>query len=58
MNDRALIQISFLLVVGGFVCGGLRAEASDRRKPNVVYMMLDEIGYCVLFNLGEVDWKT
>ena len=32
MNCRALSKMSFLLVVGAFVCGGLRAEASDRQE--------------------------
>jgi len=50
--------MSFLLVVGAFVCGGLRAEASDRGKPNVVYMMLDEIGYFELSSMGHKILKT
>jgi len=50
--------MSFLFVVGAFVCGGLRAEASDHRKPNVVYMMLDEIGYFELSSMGHKILKT
>ena len=50
--------MSFLFAVGVFVCGGLRAEASDRRKPNVVYMMLDEIGYFELSSMGHKILKT
>jgi len=58
MSYRALLKMSFLFVVGAFVCGGLRAEASDHRKPNVVYMMLDEIGYFELSSMGNKILKT
>ena len=58
MNCRAFSKMSLLLVVGAFVCGGLRAEASDRGKPNVVYMMLDEIGYFELSSMGNRILKT
>ena len=58
MSYRALLQMSFLFVVGAFVCGDLRAEVSDHRKPNVVYMMLDEIGYFELSSMGHKILKT
>jgi hypothetical protein len=55
---RMLPKMSFLFVVGVFVCGGLRAEVSDHRRPNVVYMMLDEIGYFELSSMGHKILKT
>jgi arylsulfatase A-like enzyme len=58
MSCRAFSKMSFLFVVVAFVCGGLRAEVSDHRKPNVVYMMLDEIGYFELSSMGHKILKT
>ena len=58
MNCRAFLKISLFFVVGALVCGGLRAEVSEHGRPNVVYMMLDEIGYFELSSMGHKVLKT
>jgi len=46
------------IIVGMLLGGGLRAESSDHSRPNVVYMMLDEIGYFELSSMGHKILKT
>ena len=40
------------------LCGVMRAEAAENTRPNVVYIMADELGYYELSCLGNPHLKT
>ena len=58
MNCRALSKMSFHLVVGALVCGGLPAEASDQSAPNIIMLFIDDLGVGDIGAFGCKDIPT
>ncbi|HUX15323.1 MAG TPA: hypothetical protein VMW52_02565, partial [Phycisphaerae bacterium] len=52
-----LRQVAAYGVVAG-ASGGLRAVAAEPRKPNIIYIMSDELGYYELSCMGNPHFKT
>lgn len=52
---RMLVGAAMMAVV---LCGVMPAHAADSKRPNVVYIMADELGYFELSCLGNPHLKT
>ena len=53
---RRMLVRAVVVAVG--LCGGMPAEAADNKRPNVVYIMADELGYFELSCLGNPHLQT
>jgi len=54
---RTLLKLTFLVVATGFLMGCSSPEKEDQ-KPNIIFIMADDLGYADLGCFGQKNIKT
>jgi WD40 repeat protein len=56
--NRLLVLVAFALSLAGVVPGAARAEAPDRKPPNVVIILIDDLGWRDVGCFGSTFYET